>query len=241
MPAPIGTASKNQSRQVLHCGRKCRFRFLSRNYKKRSGVLCVTPSENSVKKFEHELGRLISNFKGTQRSLIEKINKKLSGWATYHRVEDSYLAFRRIDTVVWGLLTNVMCRKYPRWHRETVIKKFWVKEGDEYFYILPQDPTIRVIHLAHLDTVEHKLIRLNFNPCLDADYQVYFQHQRNAQKSSGKYRAIWIRQSGRCYYCNQPMLADQEVEVIEKNIGQGKRIQNPIYIHRQCAYDIFSR
>ena len=36
------------------------------------------------------------------------------------------------------------------------------------------------------------------------------------------------------------MLADQEVEVIEKVIGKGRRVQNLIYIHRQCAYDIFS-
>lgn len=36
------------------------------------------------------------------------------------------------------------------------------------------------------------------------------------------------------------MLADQDIELIEKNIGQGRRVQNLIYIHRQCAYDIFS-
>ena len=36
------------------------------------------------------------------------------------------------------------------------------------------------------------------------------------------------------------MLADQEVEVVEKVIGKGRRVQNLIYIHRQCAYDMFS-
>lgn len=216
------------------------FDFLSRHYQKEQEILNVSPSENSIKRFEHELEKLILNFKGTQRMLIEKINRKLTGWATYHRVEDAYTAFRRIDTVVWGLLTKIMCEKYPRWHRETVLKKFWVKEGDEYFFVLPTDHTIRVNHLVHLDTVVHKPCKLKFNPYLDKDYQVYLQHQRDMQKGSGKYKAIWTRQSGRCYYCNQPMLADQEVEVIEKNIGQGRRVQNLIYIHRQCAYDMFS-
>ena len=119
--------------------------------------------------------KLILNFKGTQRTLIGKINKKLRGWASYHRVEDeitsniqyercllltsggddyivcesnciavevinapsrvrasyhrvedAYEAFCRVDIVVWGLLTDLMCRKYPRWHRETITKKFWV-------------------------------------------------------------------------------------------------------------------
>lgn len=36
------------------------------------------------------------------------------------------------------------------------------------------------------------------------------------------------------------MLADQEVEVVEKIIGKGRQVQNLIYIHRQCAYDMFS-
>ena len=216
------------------------FCFLSRHYKKTNGILCVTPSDDAIKRFEHEMEKLILNFKGTQRTLIGKINKKLRGWASYHSVEDAYEAFCRVDIVVWGLLTDLMCRKYPRWHRETITKKFWVKEGGEYFFILPTDPTIRVVHLAHLETVRHKPCKLKFNPYLDADYQIYLQHQRDVQKHSGKYRAVWTRQSGRCFYCNQLMLADQDIELIEKNIGQGRRVQNLIYIHRQCAYDIFS-
>ena len=59
-------------------------------------------------------------------------------------------------------------------------------------------------------------------------------------KANGKYKAIWQRQGGRCAFCGNPMLADQEVEVIEKVIGKGRRVQNLIYIHRQCAYDVFS-
>ena len=216
------------------------FDFLSRHYQKKDGLLYVTPSEDSIKRFEHELERLIFSFKGSQRTLIEKINKKLTGWGTYHRVEDAYMAFRRIDSVVWGLLTKLMWSKYPRWHRDSVLNRFWRKEGDEYFYILPKDPSIRVIHLAHLDTRTHKPCKLKFNPYLDADYQIYLQHQRDVQKSSGKYKAVWTRQSGKCYYCGYPMLADQRVEVIEKNIGEGRRVDNLIYIHSQCAYDIFS-
>ena len=36
------------------------------------------------------------------------------------------------------------------------------------------------------------------------------------------------------------MLANQEIEVIDKVIGKGRRVQNLIYIHRQCVHDIFS-
>ena len=66
---------------------------------------------------------LIMNFKGTQRALISKINQKLSGLATYHRVTDAYMDFRHIDAVVEGLLIEFMCRKkYKHWKRKTVLR-----------------------------------------------------------------------------------------------------------------------
>ncbi len=36
------------------------------------------------------------------------------------------------------------------------------------------------------------------------------------------------------------MLADQEVDVVEKVIGKGRRVQNLIYTHCQCAYNMFT-
>lgn len=35
------------------------------------------------------------------------------------------------------------------------------------------------------------------------------------------------------------MLADQEVELVEKHIGEGWKIRNLLYIHRQCSNNVF--
>ena len=214
------------------------FDYIGRNYKRVDGVLTVTPAGSSIRKMEHELEKLIMNFTGTQRALIEKINQKLKGWGTYHRVEDAYMEFRHIDAVVEGLLVKKMCAKYPSWHRQTVLNKFWAKDGMTYVFILPTDPSVRVVQLAQLPIVRHKPCGVKFNPYLDQDYHVYLKHRRDAQKSNGAYRAVWTRQSGRCAYCNQRMLADQEIELVEKNIGQGWKIKNLIYIHRRCSYQV---
>lgn len=66
------------------------------------------------------------------------------------------------------------------------------------------------------------------------------QRRREEQKGNGKYKVIWNRQGGCCAVCGNPMLADQEVETVEKVIGKGRRVENLMYIHRQCAYDMFS-
>ena len=215
------------------------FDYLGRHYQRKDGVLLVKPAGSSVKQVEQELESIITNFTGTQRDLIKTINWKLAGWGHYHRTEDAYMEFRHIDAVVEGLLVNKMCAKYPQWHRQTVLNKFWIKDGLNHIFVLPTDHTVRIHPLAQTPITLHKPCKLKFNPYLDKDYQVYLKHRRDVQKSNGQYRAIWTRQSGRCAYCGERMLADQEVELVEKHIGEGWKIQNLLYIHRQCSNNVF--
>lgn len=217
---------------------KSGFVFLSRKYQWKDGYLQSTPSSGSIKKMERELKALIYNFKGTLRTLISKINDKLSGWATYHKSEDAYMEFRHIDVVVETYLLQRVCRSHSKWSEDAVKKRYWIKDGDIYIFALPQDRRIRVRRLAPTRIVAHKPCKLDFNPFLDQEYYQYLQRRRDIQKASGKYHAIWTRQEGKCYYCNQKMLFDQDVDVIERISGAGQHPNNLVYIHRQCAYDI---
>lgn len=211
------------------------FDFLSRHYQRKDGILHTKPASSSIKKMERELEGLIMNFRGTQRTLIKKINDKLSGWGAYHRVEDAYMEFRHIDAVVEALLIRYMCEKYSHWHKQSVLNRFWVKDGLHFVFALPNEPTVRVHRLAPTNIVAHKPCKLKYNPYLDTDYIKHLQHRRNIQKANGKYRGIWNRQAGRCAYCGQAMLPDQEVDVVEIILGRGNHPNNLQYIHRRCA------
>lgn len=236
--ASRGLGFNQEKTRIAHIGEG--FHFLSWHFQKKNGVLTVEPTDGSVKRMERELESLILDFKGSQRALIDRLNEKLGGWAAYHRNTDAYMIFRHIDAVVEALLIVKMCQKYSRWHRETVLKKFWIKVGGYHIFALPDDPTCRVVRLASLALVRHKPCKVSFNPYLDREYFAWLQYRRDEQKVNGKYKAIWQRQGGRCAFCGNPMLADQEVEVVEKVIGKGRHPQNLIYIHRQCAYDMVS-
>ena len=216
------------------------FDFAGRHYQQKGGTLIVRPSETSIKKCEQDLKELIENHKGTQRKLIEKINKKLTGWAGYHRIEDAYMEFRHIDSVVEGLLVDRMCKRYPRWRREYVLNRFWIKVGQKRVYALPDDPTVRVVQLAEIVTAEHKPCSLRFNPYLDREYYEWVQGRRQIQKASGKYKAVWEHQGGVCAFCKRPMLRDEEIKVVEVNIGRGHRADNLAYIHKECDYNVFA-
>lgn len=153
---------------------------------------------------------------------------------------DAYMDFRHIDAVVIGLLIKLYTKKYAHWKPRTVLRRFFVQDGSHYIFALPDDPSCRVRRLAPLEIASHKPCPLKFNPYLDRAYYEWLQGRRGIQKATGKYHAIWTRQNGRCAYCEQSMLPDQEVELVEIVIGQGRHIGNLQYIHRQCAYDVRS-
>lgn len=145
------------------------FDFLSWHFQKRNGSVTVRPSIGAIKNIEHELREYILGFKGSQRELIEGINKKLTGWVSYHRITDAYDTFRYIDVVVEMLLIERMRTKYRHWHPQTVLDRFWIKEDKNPVFVHPDDASIRVLRLAEVKTVEHIPIRLGFNPYLDQD------------------------------------------------------------------------
>lgn len=215
------------------------FDFLSRHYQRQNGIVKVCPSEGSMIEFEYQLKELIENYRGTQRGLIDKLNQKLSGRATYHLIGDAYDQFRHIDTLVNGLLLDRMRRKHPRWKQDTILRKYWIRDEGDYIFALPDEPTHRVIQLAPLPIVKHKPCRPDFNPYTDEEYALILQRKRDVQKIRGKYKSVWNRQNGKCAYCSLPMLPDQDVEVVEICMGMGKNVHNLQYIHASCAFGIF--
>ena len=119
------------------------FEFLSRWYQMRDGVLTVHPSEGAVKKFEANMEAFILGHRGSQRTLIEQLNRKLSGWANYHRVTDAYDVFRRIDSSVQALLIRKMRRLYPKRKWMTIQETYWIAGQNGRHTSLPCGTTRR--------------------------------------------------------------------------------------------------
>ena len=215
------------------------FEFLSRWYQVRDGVLTVRPSERAVEKFESNLEALILGHRGSQKTLIEQLNRKLSGWGSYHRVTDAYDVFRRIDSTVQALLIKKMRQLHPKRRWKTIQEMYWYEQDGRHIFALRDNKSVRVARLSELEITKHKPIRLSYHPYLDQDYYVWLQRRRDDQKVSGsKRRSIWRRQNGRCHCCGRPMLPDQEIQLVEIILGQGRTAANLAYIHRFCAYDV---
>ena len=180
--------------------------------------------------------------KFSPETMINKINRKNANWTNHYRDMDAYNAFRYVDAAVNTFLLHRMKEMYsPSYHKQ-MERRFWISEGaGRYVFVCPSDHSIRVTRLAQTRIVKHKPCKVSFNPYFDQRYLEWLRHYRDIQKANGNYRIIWERQAGKCAYCGEDMLADQEVDIVERTVGRGRRLDNLLYIHRYCAYDVLFR
>jgi RNA-directed DNA polymerase len=78
---------------------------------------------------------------------------------------------------------------------------------------------------------------ININPYIDDGYLEKRTRNRAVANVTGKYKAIWKRQSGLCYYCGKPILLDQEREIIQIDDAEKDTLANTAYVHHRCEQD----
>jgi len=216
---------------------KAGFDFLSRHYELRSGKLISTPSEAAINKFELSLRDTILRYRGGQKALIEKLNRQLIGWANYHKVSDAKEAFQRIDATVKALLLELCERLHPGLSRKRIIRKYFFAEPDgEHVYALVNKPDVRVIRLAESVVLyHHRAVSIKRNPYLDGEYYESRTNERAIDTVTGKYKAVWLRQNGLCYYCGKPILIDQQKQVVPIDVDRKNTAKNLAYVHDYCV------
>ncbi len=214
------------------------FDFLSRNYSNKSTVVYSCPSTFAVERFEANLKETISTHKGSQQSLIETLNKKLTGFATFHRITEAHTAFAHIDVAVNALLLELCMKKHPKQAKPKLIEKYWYKRGDgQYVYALKDKIECHVIRLSDVLLISHKKIKTNANPYLEVDYFEEREREKEIFNVVGKYKAVWKRQGGKCHYCNKPILPDQSRMLVPIDITKKPSLTNIAYIHAFCRED----
>ena len=211
------------------------FTFMSRLYIKRDGYIYVYPSDESVERFKSDIQETIMNHVGSQQSLIDKLNRKIVGWTTYHKVEDSTDVFKQLDVYIKALLLDLCERKHPKWNRSKIFEKYWFKRSDGIMcYALSTNKSIRVRFLQDSLIIKHNQVKLSMNPYADSEYVDWRADEREAHNTTGMYRSIWERQEGKCFYCGKPMLIDQEKQLVDVDPSSRKKVGQFAYVHACC-------
>lgn len=208
------------------------FDFLSRHYMKNGNAVYSRPSDTAILKMESDLKEMILQFSGSQKSLIDKLNKKLHGWATYHRISNARKAFRYIDVFVRCLLLKLCHQMHPRWTRQKILDYyFFLNHRGEHVYALHDKKDVQVVSLVDTVLIEHIPQKVS-NQFLESKKQ-HIEEQK-IHNVVGKYKAIWEHQKGKCYFCGHYILQDQKRILVQKYYSKTRRIKNLAYVHENC-------
>lgn len=217
------------------------FEFLARFYCKIDGVIRCVPSAKSVSKFEQEVEELIFKYKEkwSQSKLIQAINRKISGYVTYHKCEESTDVFKHLDVVINMLLLKLMRELHSEIPREKLIKRYWKidSEGRSVFTLVGhKEKSVKI--MADTVLVTEQRIDLSKNVFLNRNYFEELEKDKDIQNCAGRYKKVWDRQEGKCYVCSKEIKKEQEKDIIFKKISADKTIRNLAYVHKHCKDSI---
>lgn len=211
------------------------FDYMSRTYYKRGDQVYCKPSQKSIERFMNTMKETIEGYTGSQKTLIEKLNRKIDGFATYHKVGEAQEAFRILDVYISALLLDLCEKKHPKWDRKKVLEKYWyVDASGRHCYALPDKREIHVKFLADTLYVDYTPVRTNINPYIDMAYLEKRTQNRKIMGAVGIYRSIWARQDGKCYYCGRRILRDEEKALVEVGHSQPSFAARNAYVHSRC-------
>lgn len=211
--------------------------FLSRFYCKIDGTIRSIPSQKAVEKFETEIQEIIfANYKKwTQSKLIQVLNAKITGFATYHKCEEALETFQHLDVIINAYLLRMMKQLYKNLTTEQIIKKYWKKDSqNRKIFAVPNQTDKCLKNMADTVLITEAKIDTSKNVFIDRKYFEELEKSKNIQNCVGKYKKIWDRQEGKCYICSKEIKMDQKKEIIFQRSSKNRAIRNIVYVHTYC-------
>jgi group II intron reverse transcriptase/maturase len=212
------------------------FDFLKFHFVKKNGVVISYPSVQSVQRIKADICDIVELNIRNQRKLIEALNAKLKSWGNTYKFCDAKEVFREVDGYVHNLLFDAVQQLHPTFTEAKVYERYWYTDflGRRYFAI-PKQREVRVMHLEDIVLVNYTPVKVSMNPFLDVHYFEERTGVTPEHNVTSRYRPIWERQGGKCFYCGHPFLNDQAIQLITIDPAKPDRMENKAYIHNICA------
>jgi hypothetical protein len=203
-------------------------------------VVVSYPSNTAVERIKVDLHDVVCSNMKNQRQLIEALNNKLRTWGNCFKCCESKVIFDEIDNYMQKILFEAMMALHQYSDEKTIRDRFWYTDylGHKYFAI-PRESDVRVMHLSDIVQIKYTPVRVNFNPYVDVDYLEERTGVTAINNITAKYRPIWDRQCGKCYYCGHDLLPDQPIRLVTANPNLEPTMANKAYIHQICSKSEF--
>jgi RNA-directed DNA polymerase len=149
-----------------------------RKYGTGRGKLLITPSQKNVRRFLENVKTYIdSSGHRTRADLVQGLNRKIRGWANYHRAICASRTFGDVDRAIYHALWRRERRLNPKMGKREITHRYFT-----------HGPYQAVQRAKHLPIVRHIKIRGTTNPYLPED--AYYLQQLK-QRRDRRRRDAW--------------------------------------------------
>jgi RNA-directed DNA polymerase len=167
------------------------FDFLGQHLRKygQRGTLLITPAKPNVQRFLNSIRHYIdTGYHRTREELVSGLNKKIRGWANYHRHICAKATFSSVDNLIWHALFRRERRMNPTMGARTILRR--------YFAYGPYRSARRsssaggtethLVRAAHIPIVRHIKVKAKAHPyaAADAAYFAARRRQRNQHRGT---------------------------------------------------------
>lgn len=211
------------------------FTIIGFEIKKEDYGVDIKPGVKAVERFKSGMHDYILSFTRSQRDLIEGINKKMMGWAGQYRFCNAYDSYRDIDAAVHTSLLEAAIRHHPKMQIKKLIGQYWYTDSKGVsWYSLQKDRSVRIIHLVDTLLVAPRRSRTDVNSYYQSSYFLEKKGKDDIERVNAKFRPIWERQNGKCFFCGNPLLPDQPKDIVMVDHTKADTLANSAYVHTIC-------
>jgi RNA-directed DNA polymerase len=235
------------------------FDFLGQNMRKYpcgqgKRKLLTKPSKDNIKAFMAQIRETIRNSgQMSQASLIQTLNPKIRGWASYHKTVVSKVIFNNVDNKIWHLLWRWAVRRHPKKSCAWIKKKYYAQIGLRNGVFIGREQldgriTQHILfRAASIPIKRHVRIKSDANP-FDPQWLEYFEVRKSIKMNNsfaGRQTAISLlkRQQNKCSCCDKFISMENKWRVhliINRLKGGNYNMHNLCIIHDNCHKNGFN-
>lgn len=200
-------------------------------------VTWTYPGEQSLKRHGQALRSIVEQHQNApQEALISKLNPLIRGWANYFASENSSVAFRKMDQLLFLKLRSSANRRHPNKSRRWICHKYWKADSGRWDFSAGK--TSRLLLHSQVKIRIHVKVKGTKTP-YDGDWSYWATRMGRHPQMGITTGRLLKRQQGKCNWCNLYFGSEDKLEtdhIFPRSKGGKNQLTNLQLLHRHCHH-----